>query len=167
MNNKSSIFFLTLLLVSILMLGVMILRSQLNPMDDRKVELESNIESLEIRPVFYISPATIDYAELDIHIDSHSKLWRELVPAPKGKAPRAQGPNFKQLLEGVIPSIRKEMKVGGKVKVHIITPAKPRGYWVTVGDSIDGMKVINVLPRFVVFEMKKGNKTYKYEHPRQ
>ncbi len=58
------------------------------------------------------------------------------------------------------------MGVGDGLKIRVVTPAKPRGYWVKIGDSINGAKIVEITPTNVVFEKIQNDKPYKYAHPR-
>lgn len=167
MTRGSLIFSIALLVLSGVMAGLILKGQVMNPMESRTTSLEADIDNIEIRPVFYIAPSNVDYNELNTHIASHSNLWRELVPPPKRAAPVAKGPDFKTLLQGVVPSRRREMKVSGTLKVHIITPSKSRGFWAKVGDTINGMKIVGITPTHIVFEKHKNKKAYTYSHPRQ
>lgn len=162
--QRSSILFLTLAAASVV-LGLWILKSQLmNPMEAREANLESEIANIETRPIFYIAPANIDYAELDAQLKAHPGVWRELVPAAAAAAPVAAGPNFTELLAGVVAG--NVMGLGDTLKIRVVTPAKPRGYWVKVGDSINGATIVEITATDMVFEKIQNNKPYKYALPR-
>ncbi len=161
------ILWVALMVLCLAMAGLVVKRQLTNPMESRGVVLEADIDSLVTRPVFYIEPSGVDYDELNKHILAHPKLWQELVPPPERAAPVAKGPNFKTLLMGVLPSKRREMKVGGTVKVHTITPVKSRGFWAMVGDTVNGMKIVKITPTHMVFGKSKNGKAYTHDHPRQ
>lgn len=167
MMRGPMILWVALVVLCVAVAGLVVKRQLANPMASRGAVLEADIDSLVIRPVFYIEPSSIDYDELNKHVVAHPKLWQELVPPPERAAPVAKGPDFKTLLMGVLPSKRREMKVGGTVKVHTVTPGKPRGFWATVGDTINGMKVVKITPTHLVFEKYKNDKAYTHDHPRR
>jgi hypothetical protein len=136
-------------------------------MDLRSTMLESDIENLQTRPVYYIEQANIDYMALNKQFALHPKMWHELVPPKVVAKPPPKGPNFKALLKGVVASKRREIKQGTTLKVRFVTPGEPRGYWVKTGDTINGMKVIDITPAHIVFEKHQNDKRYTYKHARK
>ena len=167
MTRGPMIISIALVVLSVSLAGVMLKRQFANPMESHSVALEADIDALVTRPIFYIAPSGVDYDELNEHVVSHPKLWQELVPPPEKAAPVAQGPDFKVLLAGVVPSKRMEMKVGGTLKVKTVTPGKPRGFYAKVGDTINGMKIVGITPTHMIFEKHKNEKAYMHSLPRQ
>ncbi len=61
--QRSSISFLSLAVVSVILVLWIIKCAVMNPMIARETALNQEIDTLETRPKFYIAPASIDNAE--------------------------------------------------------------------------------------------------------
>ena len=138
-----------------------------NPMDARKQSLHSKIETIEAPAPYYMDTVKVDYAALQQTFTQRPKVWSQLVPDATAQNHIEAPPNFTAILKGVVPSKRKEMKVGKTLKVHVVSPLKPRGQWLGIGDEIYGCKIIAITPDHLVVEKYKGKNRYAHRYPRQ
>lgn len=163
--SKRNLTLAAALIVSVGAIAWIGIRATQNPMDARYDTLQTEIDDIQVKPVFYVVPAAANVVEQFEVFKVRQGLWQELIAAPKKAAPKPTGPNFKQLMTGIKPS-RVGMTVGGKVKVRVATPQYPRGSWIQVGDTLNTAKVIQITDQFVVVEKSKGGKVYRHRLPR-
>ena len=154
---------IAILLVSIAAVACLVQNTLYNPSQHRGALLRYEISELEPPAPYFLDTMRVDYAGLKKTFAQHPKIWSPLVPGAPTQGPQASGPNFFAILKDVTPSKRKEMKMGDVLKIHVITPAHPRGQWLGIGETIHGCKIIAITPDYLVVEKYKGKNRYAFK----
>jgi hypothetical protein len=132
-----------------------------------ETKLENDIAALEMDPQYFFPRAQVDYPEINQKIGEKKLLWQELIPPPVTIVAPPPPPNMTVLLKGVIPNKRKQMGTGDSLKIHIITPASPRGSWMRVGDTYRKMTIVAITKEHVEFMLVDKKKEYTHKVKRR
>lgn len=151
-----------LLVIAMAFVVVMLYRATNDSTESRYAKLQSEIDAIRVKPVFYVTSAGMPTEELFAAFMARSGLWGPLVPPPKPQAAKPTGPDFKILLQGVQPS-GVQMTVGGEVKVRVATPEHPRGTWVKLGDTIKTTTVVGITDQHLILEKSQAGKAYRHK----
>ena len=135
-------------------------------MEVRADEFRSEIAAIEPPAPYMMITAQVDYTSLDNTFKQRPNTWNQLVPGVSTTQKEAP-PNFTAIMKDVVPSKRKEMLVGKQVKVHVVSPEKPYGQWLGVGDVIRECKIISITHDFIIIEKYKGKNRYAHKYPRK
>lgn len=164
--TSSRIVTTLMIIVSVCAIGILAKQRINTFMDIRIQNLQSEIKAIPEPTPYYMETVKIDYAALKQTFTLRPKVWNQLVPGQNNPATKEVPPYFQAILKGVIPNKRKEMKVGNTVKVHVITPEKPSGQWLGIGDEILGCKIVAIAPDYLLMEKYKGKNRYAHKLPR-
>ncbi len=156
-----------MLLVSACAIICLVYQLVRNPMHKRSAVLMERIESIPEPSPYYLERSEADYIALQNTFKAKPKVWDQLVPGARSPKSQEAPPNFWAILKDVVASKRKEMKAGDDVKVHVVSPEKPYGQWLGVGDVIRGCKIISITPDFLIVEKYKGKNQYAHKYPRK
>jgi hypothetical protein len=166
-STRKKVFLGFLILTCVLTLLWIAVNQINNPLDARASILRDEIDQIELIPVFYIANSETNYNDIYNSFGGRVGLWNELIAPPAKAAPVITGPNFEELLKGVVPSLRRQMKVGDSLKVHVVSPDNPRGTWVQIGDKLKSTDIIAITDSHLILEKNANNKKYKYNLPRK
>lgn len=139
-----------------------------DPFVDRSHRMEAHLGEIEPPPGPDAASEDEDRRFVRMVIMQKESLWKELVPAPpKPKAPKPPPPNLEKMLQGVRPSLREEIRIGDARHVRIRQQESGEGPFMTIGDRIRGLTIVDIRDDVVVFELKKGGETYTHELKRK
>lgn len=158
---------ITMILVSIAATACLVQNGLYNPSYYQGERLHYTISTLEPPMPYFLDTVHVDYTALKKTFTQRPALWGPLVPGSATQAPQAARPNFFAILNGVVPSKRKEMKAGEDIKVRVLTPARPLGQWMGVGDTIHGCTIIGFSPDHMIVEKHTGGARYVHRLPRK
>ena len=147
-------------------LVVGILRAVQNPMHERLAQLEAELASVVYIPEEYAMNSSANYAAIVMGIARKSVLWEELVAPPVRKPKPKAPPNLEKMLKGVVASLRFEIESADTVSIKITTPENRKGDWMSVGDKINGLTIIEITRDSVLFTLNSGGEEYTYSLPR-
>lgn len=164
--KEKRVQFIFLLIIALALVIIMLYRATNDSTESRYSTLQSEIDAIRVKPIFYVASPGMQTEELFAAFIDRPGIWGSLVPPPKPQAAKPTGPDFKVLLQGVQPS-GVQMTVGGEVKVRIATPEHPRGTWVKLGDTIKTTTVVGITDQHVIFEKSQAGKAYRHKIPRK
>ena len=125
-----------------LVLGTVVMNQLHDPYETRRLELATRLAD--------IGAEGDDGDEFEWQFDEWNNMiiektsaWQELIPPPP---PPPQRPDLAQMLSGVKPT---RAQVGDKVRFS--TPNNPRGDFLGVGETINGVTIKSIDRKQVVF----------------
>ena len=156
----------------LIIVGKMALNLVVSPADTVRAELAAELAQVPDRAPM-TGAGDRDFAALCNPVLEKPALWQELIapppppPAPETKpAPPAapNAPDLKALLGGLT------MRPGqiGRDKMNVITPARPGGDWMTIGDAYNGCVLESFTREEAVFRYfwEEGNQELRVTVPR-
>lgn len=133
-----------------------------NPVAGRRAAFEQRLSSVGGMPV---AGSESEEASEDPwrSIAVKANLWEPLIEPP---APKKQAPDLAKMLQGVRVT-RDKMGQGDDLKVRVKGGKRePRGRWVGVSDTVNGLTVKSITDDAVVFMLQQGGQIYEYALPR-
>jgi len=119
-----------------------------NPMKERQQQLNRQIEAIQPIEVVF-EPPKWDFDKWQNSIAAKPKIWQDLVEAPPPPPPPPEKPpDLGALLKGVSPT---RQQVGSKIK--IITGTDPKGVFMQVGDTINGLTIKSIEKTEIIFSL--------------
>ena len=152
--------------------GWVAFRAVQNPMDEKRVRLESDLADIKVSNVEIATVQNFDFELLQRSISAKPKLWQELIPKPvpvkKPQKPRKEvrPPNMIQMLDKVKPS-RAGIKKSGKMLARIILPSHPKGKMFAEGDVVSGLTILSIDKTHVTFGIERNGKMYTHKLERK
>ncbi len=139
-----------------------------NPMDARKSDLDTRLSRIVFVPEELAKPENAPLSVQRAAIVKKEAIWRPLVAAPTAAPPPEAKPDLLEKLKGVTASRRDQIRVGDSLKIKIhMNPEDKRGRWITVGDKVNGLVVMDIKEDTVVFSLDQGGKQFTAELPRR
>ena len=124
-----------------------------NPMDDRYVALETKLNAVPFVPEEFESPEEIDDRELRDRVMAKNALWSDLVaPPPPPPKPEEKGPDLDELVKGIRPSAREQIRNAQGLMVKVYTEGDRNGKFLGVGDRVNGLTILEITDDEVVFQ---------------
>ena len=134
----------------------------------REAALIARLNAVEFVPEELPVPDNAPLKVQRASIVEKKALWQPLVAAPVAALAPEVKPDLLEKLKGVTLSLRDQIRVGDSLKVKArLSPEDKRGRWVTVGDKINGLTIVEIKPAAVVFAMEKNGKQLTAELPRR
>ena len=147
--------------LSLGLVGWTVLNGVRDPMESRRQRLEARLMEVAPDPDAYTAPIAAEVAPSYESIHENTALWRELIVAPPAPPRRVIPPNIKKKLEGVVPT-RSSIGSGDTLKVLIKSTDNPRGAFKGVGEKVNGVNILKIDKRSVLFGLNHQGKSYKY-----
>ena len=132
-----------------------------DPMESRRQRLEARLMDVAPDPDAYTAPIAAEVAPSYESIHENTALWRELIVAPPAAPRRLMPPNLRTKLEGIVPT-RSSVGSGDFLKVLIKSTDNPRGTFMGVGEKVNGVTILKIEKRSVLFGLSHQGKSYKY-----
>jgi hypothetical protein len=139
-----------------------------NPMRARRAALDERLAKITYVPEDIATPDRSPMKLQRKSIVDKDALWRPLVAPPAAPPPPEEKPDLLQKLQTVTVSARDQIRTGDSLKVKLhMSPEDKRGRWISVGDKINGLTVLEIRDDAVVFALEQNGKQYTEELPRR
>ena len=147
--------------LSLGLVGWTVLNGVRDPMESRRQRLEARLMDVAPDPDAYTAPIAVEVALSYESIHENAALWRELIAAPPAPPHYVMPPNLRKKLEGIVLT-RNSIGSGDTLKVLIKSTDNPRGTFMGVGEKVNGVTILKIEKRSVLFGLSHQGKSYKY-----